>query len=168
MPWIVSVRRTTSASVAKLHGALWTVGTDILSSQEALRATSGPPDDAESLFYHLGTSVHIKVEETASLLPRLFAIHSEVLRKQKATLAQAKILATPVQYFISLRMLYDSAGDAPSVWKSREEALEVVESMKLVSTADASWNDELRTTALACCRTLAKPSKSTHCAFERT
>jgi hypothetical protein len=166
--WIVSVRRTKSANLVKLHNRLWTVGTDILSSQEALRTILEPPSDAESLFYNLGTSLHEKVDETASVLPRLFATHSEVLRKQKATLAQANISITPVQYFTSLRLLYDSADDAPSVWKSRAETIEIVESMKLVSTAGASWNEEIRNTVLACCRTLAKPSMGMHCAFQST
>jgi hypothetical protein len=166
--WIVSLWRTKSASVAKLHNALWTVGTDILSSQEALRTIIEPPSDAESLFYNLGTSLHEKVEETTSVLPRLFATHSEVLRKQKATLAQASISTTPVQYFTSLRLLYDSADDAPSVWKSRAETLGIVESTKMVSIAGDSWNEEIRNTVLACCRTLATPSIGMHCAFQDT
>ena len=161
--WIVSVRRTKSANLVKLHNALWTVGTDILSSQEALRTTSEPPSDAESLFYNLGTSLHEKVEETASVLPRLFATLSEVLQKQKVTLAQANITTTPVQYFTSLRLLYDSADEAPSVWKARAETIEIVASMKLVLTASASWDEEIRNTVLACCRTLDKPSTGMHC-----
>jgi len=166
--WIVSLWRTKSASVSKLHRALWAIGTDILSSQEALRTILEPPGDAESLFYNLGTSLHEKVEETAFVLPRLFATHSEVLRKQKATLAQAGISTTPVQYFTSLRLLYDSADDAPSVWKSRAETLEIVESMKLVSTAGASWNEEIQNTVLACCRSFATPSMGMHCEFKGT
>jgi hypothetical protein len=154
-----------NASVPKLHSALWTVGTDILSSQEALRTIMDPPSDAESLFYHLGTILHKKVEETASVLPRLLAAHSETLRKQKVTLAQAGISTTPVQYFASLRGIYDSADDAPSVWKSRAETIETVESMKLVSTADTAWNEELRNTVLACCWTLAMPSMGMHWAL---
>lgn len=164
MPWVVSVKRTESPS-AKLHSALWTIGTDILGSQEALRILLEPPSDAESLFYHLGISLRKRVEETASILPKLFATHSETLRKQKATPAQARISATPVQYFALLRSLYDSADDVPSVWKSRAETIEIVKSMKLVSTADTSWNEELRNTIQACCRTLPTPSISMHYAL---
>ena len=167
-PWVISVKRTKSGSVAKLHNTLWTVGTDILSSQEALRTILDPPSDAESLFYNLRSLLHEKVDETASVLPRLFATHSELLRKQKATLAQANISTTPVQYFTSLRLLYDSADDAASVWKSRAETIEIVESMKLVSTAGASWDEEIRSTVLACCRTLATPSMGMHYAFQST
>jgi len=150
-----------------LYNAVWTVGTDILNSHEALRTTLEPPSDAESLFYNLGTSLHKKVDETASVLPKLFATHSEVLQKQKTTLAQANITITPVQYFTSLRFLYDSADEAPSVWKARAETIEIVESMKLVSTAGASWNEEIRNTVLACCRTLDKPSMGMRCAFPK-
>ena len=152
-------------NVAILHSALWTVGTNILSSQEALRTISEPSSDAESLFYHLGTLLSKEVEETASVLPRLLATHSEALRKQKATLAQASISTTPIQYFASLRTLYDSADDAPSIWKARAETIEIVESMRLVSTADTSWSQELRDTVLACCRTLATPSMGKHWDF---
>lgn len=165
LPWVVSIKRTESAGIAKLHSALWTIGTDILSSQEALRTIFDPPSDAESLFYHLGISLHNRVEETASLLPRLFATHSEVLRKQKASLIQANISATPVQYFTLLRLLYDSADDVPAIWKSQAEIIEIVQSMKLVPTADASWNEELRNSVQACCRTLAPPSMGMQCAL---
>jgi len=167
LPWVVSVSRTKRASVAELHTALWTIGTDILSSQEALRTISEPPSDAESLFYHLGMSLHKNVEETAAVLPMLFVTHSEVLRKQKATLTQAGILIAPAQYFTSLRLLYDSAG-VPSVWNSRAETMAVVESMKLVSTADTSWNEELRSTVLACCQALATPPMGMRSAIQRT
>ena len=164
--WIVSVKRTKSANLVKLHDALWIVGTDILNSHEALRTMLEPSSDAESLFYNLGTSLHERVDETASVLPRLFATHSEVLQKNKTTLAQANITITPVQYFTSLRLLFDSADEAPSVWKARAETMEIVESMKLVSTAGTSWNEEIRNTVLACCRTLDKPSMGMHCAFQ--